>query len=98
MAEDNVEKMVLKAEEVNFEAEDNDYQDYTEGEMNDPFEDSTLQGHEEAETDNVPNDQFNESTHEDPDNIETSNATSDTKGRFIYVLLILFYRIHTYSQ
>ena len=50
--EDNFEKMVVKTEQVNHETEEHDYQDYTETEMVDPFEESTDQDHDKSGTDN----------------------------------------------
>ena len=78
--EKNAGKMVIKAEKVDFEAGNDDYQDYTEGEMDDPFEDSNLQEHDKDESDNIPaegamDDPFNESTQQDDVKAENGNVS-----------------------
>ena len=54
--EDNSESMVVKAEEVNLETEDDSYQDYAEAELDEPFDESTYQDHDGAGADNFPTD------------------------------------------
>ena len=88
--EKNAGKVVVKAEKVDFEAGNDDYQDCTEGEMDDPFDDSNLQEHEKDETDNIPaegamDDPFNESTQQDDVKAENSNVSLDSKGRFTFL-------------
>ena len=86
--EENVEKMVVKTEQVSHESEDDDYQKYVEAEMNDQFDESNNQEHADAGTDNVPteaemDDPLDENTYENLDEAGTSNLSTDSKGRFI---------------
>jgi len=48
--------MVVKAEEVNLELEDDSYQDYAEAELDEPFDESAYQDHDGAGADNFPTD------------------------------------------
>ena len=48
--ENNVGNMIMKTER----GEDDNYQDYTEAEMDDTFDESALQDHDESGTDKVP--------------------------------------------
>merc|ERR1711974_285343 len=53
---DNAGNMVVKAEEVNLEIEDDSYQDYAEAELDEPFDESAYQDHDGAGADNFPTD------------------------------------------
>ena len=47
---------VMKEENINHEAEDDDHQDFLETEMDDQFDESTHQDYDKEGTDNFPND------------------------------------------
>jgi chemotaxis protein histidine kinase CheA len=48
--------MVVKAEEVNLEVEDDSFQDYAEAELEEPFDESAYQDHDGTGADNFPTD------------------------------------------
>ena len=88
VSEKNVDNMVVKAEQVGHESEDDDYQEYIEAETDNQFHEKTDQEHAEVEIKNAfteaeMEDPLDEGAYQNPDETETSNLSTDSKGMFV---------------